>query len=116
MPFQNMPGAFGSDINRERNNRHQPSGKQRRTRFRLPFDIDLRRISPERWVDIVCGTIIGIFLISVLFTWSDFSDALFEKLLFPVVYVGSKIVTYTTVAAACIGSVFGKFRRRRFWL
>ena len=117
MPFHNMPGAFGSDINRERNNRQQPADERSEgRRFSLPFNVDLRHISPERWVDIVCGTIIGLFFFSVLISWSDFSDALFENLLFPIIYIGSKIVAYGTAATVCIGGLLGKLRRRRFWL
>lgn len=115
MPFENIPGAFGSDIDRKGNNRHSSPRPENNRQTDLPFYTDLRRIRPERWVDIICGSLIVAFLIAVLCTWSAFSRVLFENLLFPIIYIGSKIVTYGTMAAVCIGGFFGKIKRRFHW-
>lgn len=117
MPTNNTPGSFGSNRNRKNitNNDNRIRNIERNhnaeSRLNVPANI-----TPERWVDIICGSVIGIFLIAVLCTWSSFSELLFQNILFPVIYVGSKILALISVVGAGIGALCLKFRRRRrYW-
>lgn len=117
MPYDNIPGAFGSNQNREQNypidDVFNRSNNQRNITQK---NFDFRSITLERWVDIICISIITVFLIVVICTWSSFSEAMFENILFPIIYVGSKIVAVVTAIGAGIGILCAKFRRRRYWL
>lgn len=116
MSYDNIPGAFGSNQNRKQND--PTAGTPNRSNGRRGIhrgNFELRSISPERWVDIICISFIAVFLIVVICTWSSFSEALFENILFPVIYIGSKIVALITAIGAGIGVLYAKFRRRRYW-
>lgn len=116
MPYDNIPGAFGSNKNRERNYPIDDiSNRNNDRRSIAKSNFDFRQITPERWVDIVCVSLIAVFLIVVIFTWSSFSEAMFKNILFPVIYTGSKIVAIVAVVGAGIGILCAKFRRRRYW-
>ena len=82
MPIDN-PGFFGSDNFRENNihNNRRNNSKERTHRHKLNPG-RLSELSPERWVDIICLTLIGIFLIVVACTWATFSETLFANILF----------------------------------
>lgn len=73
-------------------------------------------LTPERWIDIICCSLIGIFLIVTACTWRRFMDFIFYNLLFPIIYVGGKIVAIIIVVAVIIGFIsFSIRRRRRYW-
>ena len=115
MPIDN-PGFFGSDNFRENNihNNRRNNSKERTHRHKLNPG-RLSELSPERWVDIICLTLIGIFLIVVACTWATFSETLFANILFPVIYIGSRIVALVAAIGTGIGLLFARFRRRRYW-
>lgn len=116
MPYDNIPGAFGSNQNREHNYPIDDISNRNNVRRGVAqSNFDFRSITPERWVDIICASFIIVFLIVVICTWSSFSDALFENILFPVIYIGSKIVAIVTAIGTGIGILCAKFRRRRYW-
>lgn len=105
MSMDNMPGAFGSNNNRnniDRNNTARNRG-------------NVSGLSPERIVDIVCLSVIGLFLLIVVCTWPDFSSALFEFVLFPIINIGSKIVAAIAAIGTGIGLLCARFGRRRRW-
>lgn len=104
-------GFFGSENFREN---RIPETQRKRT----PIGFDPNRLldlSPERWVDIVCLSLIGLFLIIVACTWSTFSEALFTHILFPIVYVGVRILAVVSAIGVGIGLIYAKLRRRHFW-
>lgn len=112
MPSNNS-GFFGTEKfrenvihnNRRNNQREQLCGHR----------VNLSEISPERWVDIICLTLIVVFLIAVACTWTAFSEALFAYILFPIIYIGSRIVALVAAIGAGIGLLRAGFRRRRYW-
>lgn len=111
----NDSGFFGSENFRKniQNNRRNNSSRRMPRR-----GINLGRLSelePERWVDIICISLISVFLIVVACTWPTFSEALFTHILFPVIYIGSRIVAAVTALGAGIGLLCARFRRRRYW-
>lgn len=112
MAYDNIPGSFGSN-NTAEINRANTNNSSRRNIF---SNINFRLISPERWVDIVCCSLIAVFLITVICIWPSFSEALFENILFPIIYVGSKIVALIAAIGAGTAALFARFRRRRYWL
>lgn len=109
MSMDNMPGTFGSGNNRNTT----PSSNSSRgfTRNSSIFS----ELSPERIVDIVCLSVIGLFLLVVACNWTSFSDALFESVLFPIINIGSKIVAAIAAIGAGIGALCARFGRRRRW-
>lgn len=112
----NNSGFFGSENFRE-NNVNDTRRSNTTEKGRL-HKINLGRIaelSPERWVDIICLSLIGIFIVAVACNWSAFSEALFTHILFPIIYVGAKIVAVITVIGAVFGVICSRFRRRRYW-
>ncbi len=116
MPYDNMPGAFGSNRNREHNYPNDGvSNRNNNRRNLIQTGFDFRSISSERWIDIICSSFIAVFLVVVICLWSSFSETLFENILFPVIYVGSKIIAFVTAIGAGIGILCAKFRRRRYW-
>lgn len=114
MSFDNIPGAFGSNNNRgglngrptgSNNNQLNPRRNHRNT----------AALSPERLVDIICLSVIGLFLLIVICLWPDFSSALFEYVLFPIINIGSKIVATIAAVGTGIGLLCARFGRRRYW-
>ncbi len=112
-------GSFGSNANRG-TRAPQNTGKEKEERVRREkgsVSEFLEKISPENWVDIVCCTLIAVFLIAIACNWQEFSEWLFRGILFPVIYVGSRIVAFVTAVAAVIGAfvLWLRSRRRRRW-
>ena len=115
MPF-NDSGFFGSEDFRQQNN--QNNRRKSNSKINPRRKVNLGRLSEleaERWVDIICLSLIGIFLIVVACTWQSFSYALFTHVLFPVIYVGSRIVAAVAAIGTGIGLLCVRFRRRRYW-
>lgn len=118
-----LSGSFGSNENRGKGKNHNNgnfSGETKRDKIHFEgnrFTDFIRSISPENWIDIVCCSLILIFLIVVICTWSSFSAALFQNVLFPIIYIGSRIVAFVGIAIAAIGALALTIRRklRRFW-
>lgn len=115
MSIDNMPGAFGSNNNRDiirtpntTRNHNSPHGFARNR-------CNVSGLNPERIVDIVCLTVIGLFLLIVICTWSGFSSALFEFVLFPIINIGSKIVATVAAIGTGIGILCARLSRRRYW-
>lgn len=113
-------GSFGSNENRRIVT--EPESRQRRRRrktrrrsFFSTLRYDAGRIAPEHWVDIVCCSLLIIFGIIIACNWSAFIDGLFYKVLFPVIYVGSRIFVIVLIIAIIAGLVALSFRRRRYW-
>lgn len=116
MPYDNIPGTFGSNRNRENDQQIDNMLNEHSDRRILKRNsINFSSISTERWVDIICGSFIGLFLIVVICIWPSFSSSLFEYILFPIIYIGSKIVAFITAIGMVIGIIYAKFRRRRYW-
>ena len=114
MPSDNS-GFFGSENFRDNiQNNRRIEQRERTPKQRIDLG-KLSDLSPERWVDIICLSLIGLFLIVVACIWSAFSEFLFTHLLFPIIYVGSKIVGLIATIGTGIGLIFAKFRRRRYW-
>ncbi len=111
MAYDNIPGSFGSNNAAESNR----AGRSSSNGHNILSNVNFRLISPERWVDIVCCSLLAVFLITVICVWPSFSEALFENILFPIVYVGSKIVALITAVGAGIAALFARLRRRRYW-
>lgn len=112
MAIDNMPGGFGSN-----NNRNNLTNNTARNRNSLTDFTRNRanRLSPERIVDIVCLSLIGLFLLIVACSWHDFSSALFEFVLFPIINIGAKIVAALALIGTGIGVLCVRFGRRRYW-
>lgn len=72
-------------------------------------------LSPKRWVDIVCCSILAVVGTLIACSWASFMDGLFYGVLFPVICVGGKIVTGIIVIAIIFAIISFRFRRRRFW-
>lgn len=116
-------GSFGSNSNRGGGVSHKPSRvkkgiKEERVHRNKGSAMDfLQRISPENWVDIICCTLILIFVIVVACNWQVFSDWLFHTILFPVISIGSKLLALVASIAAAVGAIGLWFRRkrRRWW-
>lgn len=113
-------GSFGS--NKDRIIVTEPESKrnrQQRATGRWAFLSDIRDrlsfISAQRWVDIIFGLIFLVSGIAIACNWSEFSDALFYNLLFPVIYIGSRLLFIIIVIAIIAGIVSFRFRRRRYW-
>ena len=114
-------GSFGSNENRRitTNPASRVEYRERRRRIGMALS-DLRyrtsALSPKRWVDILFGLLFFICGITIACNWRAFSDALFYNVLFPVIYVGGKILLVVIVIAIIIVSVSLRVRRRRYWL
>ena len=114
-------GSFGSNENRgTRVSKKTENEKEKRVYRDSNSVVDFfERISPENWVDIICCTLIVIFLIVVACNWQEFSEWLFKSILFPIIDIGAKVVAFVTTIAAVIGAIVLKFRRKRrrrwFW-
>ncbi len=118
--MSDLSGSFGSNENR---------GKQSAKKTKIKNECDninknpivdfLRSISPENWIDIVCCSFLIFFVIVVICNWTTISEALFQHILFPIIYVGSKIVAFVGVVVTIIGgiilSIRSRRRRRWFW-
>lgn len=119
--MNNSSGSFGSNANRGTRTAKPREKVDRKFEYadRNPVLEFLSRISPENWVDIICCSLIAVFLIVVACNWAEFSEALFLNILFPIIYIASKIITFFAILAALVGAVVfwikSKFRRRWFW-
>lgn len=113
MPSNNS-GFFGSENFRDESiqNNSRKNHSQRTPRQVNPGK--LSELSPERWVDIICLSLIGIFLIVVACIWSTFSEALFTHILFPIIYIGSRIVALVAAIGTGIGLLCAGLKRRRY--
>lgn len=114
-------GTFGSNTNRgtqapQRPGRESPEERPGRVRReRSSAGEFFSGISAERWVDIVCCTLIAAFVVAVICNWEKFSLWLFKYVLFPVIEFGSGIFFVLLLIALCVGGLFLLFRRRRRW-
>lgn len=115
MSFDNMPGTFGSDSNRENTGSNNTRGRRNSSPAYMRNNGGISELSPERIVDIVCLSVIGLFLLIVACTWTEFSNALFEFVLFPIINIGSKIVAGIAAIGTGIGLLCARFGRRRRW-
>ncbi len=115
MSLDNMPGTFGSDSNRDNTGSNNIRGRRNSSPAYMRNSGGIGELSPERIVDIVCLSVIGLFLLIVACTWTEFSNALFENVLFPIIYVGSRIVAGITAIGTGIGLLCARFGRRRRW-
>lgn len=116
MPFTNLSGTFGSNTNRNTNQRKTKTPKQHSSNgFFSGIGAVLSALSPERWVDISCISAIAIFLIVIACTWKSFSDALFLHVLFPIICILSGILTAIAVVVAIVIYLSIKINRRRYW-
>lgn len=113
-------GTFGSNENRRIIT--DPKNRQERRECGTSggsFLSDLRyragNLTPERWVDIVFGLLFLVSGIAIACNWKGFSDGLFYNILFPIIYVGGKILLIVVVIAIIIGSISFRYRRRRYW-
>ena len=78
----------------------------------------LSSLTAENWVDIVCCTLIAVFLIVVICNWAAFSAWLFQSVLFPIITIGTKIVSFVAGVGITIGAIVLWVRsrtRRRWW-
>lgn len=112
-------GSFGSNENRqiitEPENRRERGEHRRNQSFFSGLRNRVSSFAPEHWVDIAFGLIFLVSGIVIACNWSEFSDALFYNILFPVIYVGGKILLIVAVIAIIIGIISFRFRRRRYW-
>ena len=108
-------GSFGSNNNRNLPNipSFDNDGTDRRMQLRNLRE-HMRTLSPERWVDIVCGSILVVLGVVIACTWTGFMDGLFFNVLFPVIYVGGKILAIVVVIAVILWLISLRFRRR-YW-
>lgn len=110
----NMTGRFGSGHARNvRENR--PAAQGRGINLKNLQISNLGNITAERWVDIICISIISIFLISVFINWNAFLDLFFVSVLFPIISVGAKLLGTLIGIGAVIGYIYAKIRRPRRW-
>lgn len=110
----NMVGRFGS---RQSHNvrRNIPNI---RTRKRILKNIQIPRvghISVVGWIDIICISIISIFLICVILNWDAFLDLFFLNVLFPFISTGTAIIGGVLGIGAAIGFIYIRLRRPRRW-
>ena len=115
MPMDNMPGTFGSNNNRNNADRNNTARNRNNSPDFSRNRDNVSELSPERMVDIVCLSVIGIFLLAVICTWPEFSNALFESVLFPIINIGAKIVAAIAAIGTGIGVLCARFGRRRRW-
>ena len=70
MTFHNITGCFGSgqarNVNRNTQNRRRNLKNIQMPRF--------GELTAERWVDIICMSIISVFVVSVFLNWNTFLD------------------------------------------
>lgn len=115
MSMDNMPGTFGSNNNRDNIGSNNTASNRNPSNGFTGNRINFSELSPERIVDIVCLSLIGLFLLVVVCTWPNFSDALFESVLFPIINIGAKIVAAIATIGTGIGLLCARFGRRRRW-
>lgn len=114
MSMDNMPGAFGSN-NRDNIGKHNTTRNHNSPPGFTRNRCNVSGLSPERIVDIVCLSVIGLFLLVVICVWPGFSSVLFEFVLFPIINIGSKIVATIAAIGTGIGILCARFGRRRRW-
>ena len=106
--FDNMPGAFTAP---EGDAAPRRRSEKRINRYALLNFFG--RISPERWVDIICCSIIGIALIVVAICWQSVMDGLFYGFMLPILKAFAKLLA-VLCGALCIGGfIRAKLFRRR---
>lgn len=105
-----ITGHFGSG--QARNVRQDRQSIQRKASWNIP---KFNCITAERWVDIICISLIFVFLLSALLDWNNFLDLLFISVLFPVISVGAKLLGIITGIAAVFGFIYVKLRGPRRW-
>lgn len=108
-----MTGHYGSG--HSRNITPPNRNTQRRRHMGGLRTSAIGNLTAERWVDIICLSLISIFLISVFLNWNAFLDALFTNILFPIIFVGAKILSIVAGIGAFLGLIHAKFRRPRRW-
>lgn len=110
MDYDNLLGAFGTDIPTEDDNHISDSNRRN-------FNITkkLRNLSPENWVDIVCCTIIGGILIAVFCNWELVMSTLFMSFLFPIIKALAKILGIAAGVLCVGGLITARIDRRRRW-
>lgn len=113
-------GSFGSNENRRIMTEIESRNVRREPRVgNSTFFADLRyrmgALAPERWVGIVFGVLFLVCGIVIACNWKAFSDTLFYDILFPIIYVGGKILLVVIVIAIIVGMITYRFRRRRYW-
>ena len=109
-----MTGRFGSGQVRNIN----PTGSNTQKRRWSLKNIQMPRLGEldaERWVDIICISIISVFLISVFLNWNAFLDSFFVNVLFPIISVGAKLLGVVVGIGAVVGVIYAKLRRPRRW-
>ena len=115
MSMDNMPGTFGSNNNRNNIDCNNPARNHNSMNDFTRNRGKVSGLSPEKIADIVCLSVIGLFLLIVIFTWPSFSSALFEFVLFPIINICSKIVAAIAAIGTGIGILCARFGRRRRW-
>lgn len=109
-------GVFGSNAGRQAADTLSYQDESPRSEDRLRnFRERAGALSPERWVDVICGSLFLVFAVVLACTWSGFMDGLFYNVLFPVIFVGSKILAVVAIVAVAVGLISFKFRRRRYY-
>ena len=110
----NMTGRFGSRQVRNIN----PTGRNTQKHRWSLKNVQTPRfgeLDAERWVDIICISIISVFLISVFLNWNAFLDSFFVNVLFPIISVGAKLLGAVVGIGAVVGVIYAKLRRPRRW-
>lgn len=119
MAENNGPGSFGTNQGRVVIDEPQPRKPRQiggRTNRTGNLGDALSNISGERWVDIICLSIIGVFLLVVAINWQAFSSALFHNFLFPIIVFGAKALAAIAVVMIIVAVISGWFRRRFWWM
>lgn len=109
-----MTGHFGSGQARTVHTDRGVNQKKQRNSTNTQ-NLNLRNITLERWIDIICMTLIFIFSISVLLNWNAFLDTMFVKVLFPIISVGAKLLGIIAGIGGVFGYIYAKLRRPRRW-
>ena len=109
-----ITGHFGSGQVRNFNpdRRRTPDRSRSVKNIRLP---KFSELTVERWVDIICISIILIFLVSVFLNWNYFLDSFFINVLFPIISVGAKLLGAIVGIGAVVGVIYAKLRRPKRW-
>ena len=110
----NVSGHFGVGVGRNIRESRQNAEKPIWT-FRKIQIPKLGNISGERLVDIICISLISVFLLSVFINWNAFLDALYFSVLFPIVFVGAKLLGIIAGLGAVGGYIYARFHRPRRW-
>lgn len=110
----NMTGRFGSGQVRNVNPTRRNPQKRRWSLKNIQMP-RFGELDAERWVDIICISIISVFLISVFLNWNAFLDSFFVNVLFPIISVGAKLLGAVVGIGAVVGVIYAKLRHPRRW-